>query len=620
MKEPFESATSKGLSSPSFIAFFVLLLSIIFFRSLYPPANILSWDVFGYYLYLPARFIYHDIGLHNIDWVKHIAEQYQTTSTLYQVVPSPEGGFVIKYSAGMALLNAPAFILAHVLAGPLGFAADGFSLPYQYAWTITALFITGAGLWFTRKILLEFFNETLTCILMVVIVLATNYFQLTAFDGYLTHNYTYTFCAIITWFTIRWHRSPGYYSSIMLGLSSGLIVLIRPSELVCLFIPLLWNVYSWNSLKEKARLIANNPKFLIIIIIGFIAAGLPQLLYWKHTTGHYIFYSYVNAGEGFDFLNPYTWQVLFSYRKGWFVYTPVMILAIPGFISLYRKNKALFPTIIIYFIVNLFVVSSWTCWWYAGGSYSQRALLTSYILLALPVGYFIEEMFSRKLTRILIITVLVIFTTLNIFQTWQWVHGVINPTRMTKAYYWKVFGRTKIPEGASNLLLVERSDNEVLANPENYESRVLAFHDYEPNHEPKGNYCGDTVYSGHCAMQLDSAKRFTPAIEASFSEITTSDHAWLRISAEVFPIFDPAVNPASLVATFEHEGEAYKYKAEGIELEKYSVKTGVWNKVQFDYLTPEVRSKSDKLKVYFWLRGNQPVLVDDLKVEVFEPR
>lgn len=620
MKESFRSGIRKGLSSPSFIAFFILLLSIIFFRSLYPPVNILSWDVFGYYLYLPASFIYHDIGLHNIDWVKQIAEQYQTTSTLYQVVPSPEGGFVIKYSAGMALLNAPAFFIAQMLSEPLGFAPEGFSLPYQYAWTINALIITGIGLWFTRKILLELFNEMLTCILMIVIVLATNYFQLTAFDGYLTHNYTYTFFAIIIWYTIRWHRSTDYVSSLMLGFSSGLIVLIRPSELVCLLIPILWNVYSLDSLKEKVRLIANNPKHLIIILLSFLIAGLPQLLYWKHITGHYIFYSYVNAGEGFDFLNPHTWQVLFSYRKGWFVYTPVMLLAIPGFISLYRKNKALFAPVIVYFFVNLYIVSSWTCWWYAGGSYSQRALLTSFILLALPLGYFIEEMVSRRLTRILIMTILVIFTTLNLFQTWQWVHGVINPTRMTKAYYWKVFGRTNIPDGAPNLLLVERSDNEELTNPENYTSVILAFNDYENNHDPKGNYCGDTVYSGRCAMKLDSAKRFTPAIEASFNEITTSDHAWLRISAEVYPTSDPASNPASLVAAFEHEGEAYKYKAEGIELGKYSIKTGQWNKVQFDYLTPEVRSKNDKLKVYFWLRGNRPVLVDDLKVEVFEPR
>ena len=88
----------------------------------------------------------------------------------------------------------------------------------------------------------------------------------------------------------------------------------------------------------------------------------------------------------------------------------------------------------------------------------------------------------------------------------------------------------------------------------------------------------------------------------------------------VYPTVEPDISPASLVATFEHNGEPYKYKAEGIELAKYPVKAGKWNRIEFDYLTPEVRSKDDKLKVYFWLRGNQPVKVDDLKVEVWEPK
>jgi hypothetical protein len=328
----------------------------------------------------------------------------------------------------------------------------------------------------------------------------------------------------------------------------------------------------------------------------------------------------VNAGEGFDFLNPHIWQALFSYRKGWFVYTPVMLLVIPGFVSLYRKNKTILVSVLTYFIINLYAVSSWTCWWYAGGSYSQRALLTSYVLLALPVGYFIQEMFSRKFSRIFILIALAFFTILNLFQTWQWVHGVINPTRMTKAYYYSVFGRTKIPDGSANLLLVERSEKEELTDPGNYTSRILAFHDYESTLGPKGNYCGDSSFSGNCVMKLDSTKRFTPAIEATFRDITTSDHAWLRIGAEIFPFADPVESPASLVATFEHDGESYKYKAEGTELEKYSIKAGQWNEIRFDYLTPEVRSKDDKLKVYFWLRGNKPILVDDLKVEVFEPK
>jgi hypothetical protein len=30
----------------------------------------IAWDVYGYYLYLPATFIYDDLGLENRDWIR----------------------------------------------------------------------------------------------------------------------------------------------------------------------------------------------------------------------------------------------------------------------------------------------------------------------------------------------------------------------------------------------------------------------------------------------------------------------------------------------------------------------------------------------------------------------
>jgi len=43
-----------------------------------------------------------------------------------------------------------------------------------------------------------------------------------------------------------------------------------------------------------------------------------------------------------------------------------------------------------------------------------------------------------------------------------------------------------------------------------------------------------------------------------------------------------------------------------------------WNKITFDYLTPEVRRKDNLLKIYFWNRGTGQIFIDDLQVEVFE--
>jgi hypothetical protein len=106
-----------------FTALVLLLLKLI-----YPEPNVLSWDVFGYYLYLPAKFIYHDPYLLNQDWLNQIVAQYQSTATLYQINQHPEtGNWIIKYSSGMSCLFAPFFFIAHWLAPFLNYKQDGFS-------------------------------------------------------------------------------------------------------------------------------------------------------------------------------------------------------------------------------------------------------------------------------------------------------------------------------------------------------------------------------------------------------------------------------------------------------------------------------------------------------------
>ena len=594
-------------------------ISFFFFRFLFPPVNILSWDVFGYYLYLPAKFIYNDVGLHDISWVKTIIEKYQTTGTLYQLNTLPLGGFVIKYSMGLAILNSPAFFVAHMLAGSLGYPADGFSLPYQYAFAISGLVYATIGVFMLRRILLHFFDEKVTSIVLIITVAGTNYYQLTAFEGFLTHNYLFTLYSFILWFTIRWHEQPKAKYAFLLGLSMGMAILTRPSELVCILIPLLWNV----SFKTKWQSAGRNWQHLIFLSIAILLAGFPQMLYWKLTTGQWLYYSYNNAGEGFDFARPYLSQVLFGFRKGWFVYTPVMAFAMAGFYYLYKQGRALFPAILIYFLFNLYVVASWTCWWYAGGSYSQRALLSSYVVLALPLGYHIRELL--KMRRVILFPafgIIILLILLNLFQTWQWMHGILDRERMTRAYYIAIFAKTSVSETDRKLLLFQRpgEDEEILKDEQNYHQRKLALLDFENPTGIESRIYKDKAFSGKYSLQLDSVNIYSPGFEISFDELTKKDYAWIRVSIEVYPFADVISNPASLVASFEHNGEAYKYKAEGIQKDKFNVKTGQWNKISFDYITPQIRSVKDKLKVYFWLQGKQPILIDNLNVDVWEEK
>ncbi len=607
--------------APSLWISLLLIAGIVYFRFVYPPVNILSWDVFGYYLYLPATFIYHDLRLTDISWVHRIMEQYQVTSTLYQANAMPAGGWVMKYSMGMALLNAPAFVLAHVFSLAAGYKADGFSLPYQYAWAISGLFYATAGILMLRRILLVFFGESISSLVLIIIVLSTNYFQLTAFDGYLSHNYLFTIYTFIVWFTIQWHRQPKWKYAAGLGFAMGLAALVRPSELVCVLIPLLWGISNSGDLSRKLQLLKKNYTHIFVLAMTAIIAGLPQLLYWKYSTGQWLYYSYNNAGEGFDFGQPYLKEVLFSFRKGWLIYTPVMVFALAGFISLYQKNRAVLYSILIYFLVNLYVVSSWTCWWYAGGSYSQRALLSSYVLLAIPLGYVIQQIISwNRILRAGMFVLLALMLALNLFQTWQWAHGVIDRTRMTRAYYLATFGKTEVTGDERKLLLIERPTDavEILKNELDYSRLTVAVFDFEQPAAQGEILSRDTVFEGKYALRMDELHPYSPAFEMPFSQMTGKDHAWIRAEVKVFPIKEVSDNMAALVITFQHKGEVYNYRACSISSKSFGMKPLQWNTMRMDYLTPEVRSKDDQVKVYFWLQGKTPVYIDNLKIDIFQ--
>ncbi len=599
----------------------ILLIAIVVYSGFtFFPDNILSWDIFGYYLYLPLTFIYNDLGINNENIIHEIIDKYHNSATFYQAIKLPAGNYIMKYSMGMSILYSPFFFIGHLFAKLSTHSADGFSLPYQYAIFIGGQVFTVTGIIALRKVLIQFFSDKITAITIVIIVLGTNYFYHSSFHGQnaMSHNFLFTTYAIIIWLTILWHRSQKLKYIILLGIACGLTILSRPSEIVCLAIPLFWGVWNKETVIEKFNLLVRQKKQVILLLIILLIIGSLQFIYWKIFTGKFLFNSYgANAGEGFEFLNPYTLKVLFSFRKGWLIYTPVMIFSILGLAGLYKKNRAIFYPLLFYFIANLYIVSSWSCWWYAQ-SFGQRALIQSYPVMAISLGYFLFYLKNKKRNfRIAIYFVMFAFIVLNLFQTWQFIHGIIDSDRMTKDYYFKVFGKTNADEEDKKLLLIKRSfdGKENFINEEEYNRKLLQKREFE---NLKTKISIRFVLSGKKSVLLDSSNIYSPVIEASYREITDQDHAWIQASAYIYPTGNINTNPFSLVIHFEHNGYAYKYKA--FDSEKMNLKLNEWNRICFDYLTPEVRRKTDNLKVYIWHRGKGELFVDDLQVDIFEPK
>ncbi len=591
----------------------VFLCSIlVVFRFFIDPVEVLTWDVFGYYLYLPAKFIYSDLALSSQERLTNLVETYEPTSTLYQLVNVGNGSWAIKYTMGLSILYSPFFFLAHFISEPLGYPADGLSLPYQYCLTLGGLIYAMIGLVYLAKVLLHFFNQYTTSILLVLIFFGTNYFHLTIWDGtLLSHNFLFTFYALLTFFTIRWYADHKIKHAVIIGLSAGMITLVRPSEGICVLIPLLWYAGKQSYFKQKLTELKTHYAQILLAGFCFLLVLLPQALYWKAIIGEYLFYSYTNPGEGLDFLSPYTIEFLFSFRKGWFIYTPIILFSFVGFYHLYQKNKPIFYTIFIFIALDVYIASSWTTWWYAGGSFSSRSMVPAYVLLAIPMGFFIEKVKVNPSRKIAFSVVALLFIVLNLFQSWQFENKVLSKERMTWDYYWAIFGQTSVSEEDKKLLLVNRSTEtfQDFENRNDYRRKPLYKNSFDEM--PADSSRSENVFV------LDDKHHFSPGIDIQYQDLTEFDHAWISCSVKLFiPNGYSEILPV-LVATFHHKGKTYKYQA--FELKIENVVWGDWNEIQFDYLTPGVRSLEDNLKVYVWHRGNQKVLLDDFMIDVYEP-
>lgn len=583
----------------SYWTLLILICLIVITAIINFPTNILSWDTFGYYLYLPQLFIYNDLGINDIGHLQSIVDTYHNTGTLYQIWETETGNQLIRYTSGQAVMFAPFFLIAHLFTLATGGVADGFSLPYQIAIFAGCMCYFIIAMYILRRILRHFFSDKVTAVTLGLLLIGTNLLANTLFGIACIHAQLFFLYTILIYYTIQWHQNPSWKNIIPLAIASGLIILTRPTDIICLLIPFMWNIFDISSFKDKVRLcLQKYPQIIASAIIAII--GSIQIIYWKVFANHFILDSYNNPGEGMEFFHPYIKETLFSFRKGWFVYTPLMFIALIGLIPAFKRGKECFVPCLLFVICNIYLVSCWSCWWYAG-SFGQRAYIQSYALMSLPLGFFIQYVLDRN-NRIkpLILTILGLFCGLNIFQTWQYHQRIISASRMTREAYFSNFFRIDKNTCDESLLLIHRdaSGIEVMDSTRNYTE----------------HWVKTQLYDGEGFMIAPTIE-FSPAVQIPYHQITTNDHAWMRIVFWVKPLEEITENAGYFTVTFQHKGGNYKYRSMPLSSQ---LKIGEWNKVEINYLTPEVRDDNDVLSIYYWNTGNSHLLIKKIDIYASE--
>ncbi|MEW6468740.1 MAG: hypothetical protein AB1458_07435 [Bacteroidota bacterium] len=395
--------------------------------------NIIEADAKGYYAYLPALFIYRDIhfGFHD-----SVEARYADENTRYEYRTQHNGQVINKYYLGTAIAQLPFFACAHLASKAAGYPADGYSKLYPVFINAGAIVFLLIGLVYVRNLLRSFkVSDPLIAFLLIALVFGTNLFYYAVCEPGLSHVYSFTFISMFVYrarkFFITQHSKEIIYCSLLLGV----IFLIRPVNfLIVLSLPFLAG--SAQQLKAGFRA-ALHKKASLAGILGLTVLGSLQFMMYKAQCGDFFVYSY--GEERFNWRHPHPIDFLFSYKKGFFLYTPLAFISLAGFLYLWKRNRFSFYSLALFFTVLIYVLSAWWNWWY-GGSFGSRVMIDYLVFIALLLAFAYKQ-FEARISKAVLTVTIVLTVLLCQFQTYQYRYHLIHWEDMSKEKYWEVFLR-----------------------------------------------------------------------------------------------------------------------------------------------------------------------------------
>lgn len=581
-------------------------------------------DQWGYYGYLPAIFIYHDLDDISESYLRRF--EYHDVQPLFPgpggELPIAENGHrIIKYTCGVAILQLPFFLIGHAWAAIApGYPADGFSFPYIFCVLLGNLLYFMLGLYLLFRLLAGIANERMAFWVLLVLVLGTHLFNYTVYRAGMSHAYLFSLYAGLMYATHRFYQLPARKWIVMAALCAGLITLIRPVEILCLAIPLAYGLVSTQALKGRWQLWKKHWSWLLLAAGIFILCGLPQLLYWKYASGQWLFDSY--PGEAFDFANPQIMAGFFSTQNGWLRYSPIMLLSLLGCLALLRQRDWLWPMILI-LPLHIYIAYSWWCWYYING-FGSRPMAEMHALLAIPLLYAFVYLDRRRVTRYLLAIGSVLVIGLQLFQNWQHSQGILFTELANPAYYRSVLWQTT---GTYDAMVafdtkVQQPDSLQLTK-----LQTLVTSGYEQA-DSTMDLVTTPAFAGKQALRINPQKKYGEFLAGTISALGISPGQWLRAEAWCYKDKKefPWYQASSLVVEISRAGEIIHYyrvsvdnKLRNPENNLWVGKAGHWGWVRQWVPIAEDVQPDDFLKVYL-MAEQENLYADQAAVELWEPR
>lgn len=384
--------------SAVFTLLFAGLLCLVNNRHSYNPE--FTWrsnlwaDPAGYYVYLPALFIY-DFDANRLpkEIDKFCGEGFR--------IDKENNKVFTKYTSGVAILQLPFFLVAHAVEYSNHSAYKGFSGLYQKVPDMAAAFYCVIALIFLYSFLRYYYDMRLTLIVCGCMFLGTTIYFYTVYGNGNSHVYSFALFAALLYLTktITDSQEPKLSHIIYWSFVIAFILLIRPLNLLFIIPVVFIDCGSFKEAWERIKFFSK-PKFIAIIITAGFITFLPQFIYWKYLSGNWIYYSYQN--ETFTYWkSPQFARLLFSPNNGLLPYNPIYIFIVYALLAMcFTKAKNGFNILLCLCALTYFSAS-----WHDvefGCGYSARNYSEYTALFALPLGWLFQQIRINAISKYLI--------------------------------------------------------------------------------------------------------------------------------------------------------------------------------------------------------------------------
>jgi hypothetical protein len=392
--------------------------SLVWLRK--PDGRIVIGDAVHHYVQLRSAVFDRDLQFRN-EYVRLYDLKGGEPDTAWVYEPTATGHVRNYMPVGPAIVWAPAFLLISAgvwLANWFGFAypLDGYARVFQAAAGFSGIIAGALGSWFACLAATTLFDRRVAIWATLTVWLSSSAIYYSVVSPTYSH---VTSMLAVSLFWLVWVRTlerqdPRRYA--LVGLLVGIAALMRWQDAILIAVPVLDALY--NGRRAAARATATR---IAACAAGALVGFVPQMAVWIVLYGRPLA---MPQGPSFmKWTDPAMWSVLLSTNHGLFTWTPVILVAVAGFVPLVRRNRIVGLSAVVFFAVSWYVNAAVADWW-AGEAFGSRRFVSCFPIFVLGFAALLDRIRAGTPACAAIATAFTGHTFLLLLQYQAFMHGL----------------------------------------------------------------------------------------------------------------------------------------------------------------------------------------------------